>query len=84
MGSADVADGNMTDALESDRRAVFRAGGIRSFGLARSPLTLHWAGQTAEAVTQAAQAAQAPVAVCASNPLSHDGTQPSFRFGQAS
>lgn len=58
MASADVADGDMTSAMESDRRAVARAGGIRSFGLARVPLTLYWAGRTLEAVEGATQAVE--------------------------
>ena len=58
MSSADIADGDMSGAVESDRRAVARAGGIRSFGLARVPLTLYWAGHMAEAVEAAAQAVE--------------------------
>lgn len=54
--SADVSDGNLTAAVESDRSAIARAGGIRSLGLARAPLTLYWAGHTAEAVERAAEA----------------------------
>jgi tetratricopeptide (TPR) repeat protein len=54
--SAQVADGDISGALKTDRRAVAKVGGIRSFGLARVPLTLYWAGRTAEAVAQARQA----------------------------
>ena len=54
--SADVADGNRGEAIDSDRRAIGRAGGIRSFGLARAPLTLYWAGRTGEAVERGAEA----------------------------
>jgi tetratricopeptide (TPR) repeat protein len=58
LASASVADGDVLAAIESDRRAVARAGGITSFGLARVPLTLYWAGRTMEAVEQAAQAVE--------------------------
>jgi predicted ATPase len=54
--SAEVADGDISRAIKTDRRAVAKAGGIRSFGLARVPLTLYWAGRTVEAVAQARQA----------------------------
>ncbi len=56
--SAQAADGDVAGAIRSDRRAVARAGGIRSFALARVPLTLYWAGRTAEAVEQACQAVE--------------------------
>lgn len=58
LSSADVADGNVLHAVESDRRTLTQAGGIRSFGLARVPLTLYWVGQTAEAVQRSAEAVQ--------------------------
>lgn len=58
LASAHAADGDVLTAIESDRRAVARAGGIRSFGLARVPLTLYWAGRTMEAVQQATQAVE--------------------------
>jgi hypothetical protein len=54
--SAQAADGDVAGAVQSDRRAVARAGGIRSFALARAPLTLYWAGRTAVAADQARQA----------------------------
>jgi len=56
LSSADVADGDVLGAVQSDRRTLARAGGIRSFGLARIPLTLYWAGQTTEALHQSAEA----------------------------
>jgi tetratricopeptide (TPR) repeat protein len=58
LASASVADGDVLIAIESDRRAVTRAGGITSFGLARVPLTLYWAGRTHDAVQQAADAVE--------------------------
>jgi tetratricopeptide (TPR) repeat protein len=58
LGSAEVADGNLRGAVETDRLALARSGAIRSFGLARIPLTLYWAGRTREAVNQAAQAVE--------------------------
>jgi len=56
MASAMVSDGNVLAAIQMDREAVTRAGGIRSFGLARSPLTLYWAGRTDEAIQHGFQA----------------------------
>jgi tetratricopeptide (TPR) repeat protein len=58
LGSAAVADGKLRDAVQTDRLALARSGSIRSFGLARIPLTLYWAGQTREAVDHAAQAVE--------------------------
>jgi tetratricopeptide (TPR) repeat protein len=54
--SAQAADGDVAGAIQSDQSAVARAGGIRSFALARAPLTLYWAGRTEEAAEQACQA----------------------------
>jgi tetratricopeptide (TPR) repeat protein len=54
--SAQAADGDVAGAIQSDVRAVARAGGIRSFALARAPLTLYWAGRTEAAANQAHQA----------------------------
>jgi tetratricopeptide (TPR) repeat protein len=54
--SAQAADGDVAGAIQSDRCAVARAGGIRSFALARTPLMLYWAGRTEEAAEQACQA----------------------------
>jgi tetratricopeptide (TPR) repeat protein len=55
LASARVSDGDVAGGIEIDRKAVARAGGVRSFGLARAPLTLYWAGRTSEAVDGAAQ-----------------------------
>jgi len=56
--SAQAADGDVAGAIRSDQRAVARAGGVRSFALARAPLTLYWAGQMEEAAKQASQAVE--------------------------
>ena len=53
--SAQAADGDVAGAIQSDQFAVARAGGIRSFALARVPLTLYWAGRIAAAAEQARQ-----------------------------
>ena len=54
--SAMVSDGDVLTAVQMDHEALARAGGIRSFGLARIPLTLYWAGRSAEAVQHGHQA----------------------------
>jgi tetratricopeptide (TPR) repeat protein len=41
-----------------DHEALARAGGIRSFGLARTPLTLYWAGLADEAIQHGLQAVE--------------------------
>ena len=56
MASAMVSDGDVPAAIHMDREAIARAGGIRSFGLARTPLTLYWAGLTDEAIQHGSQA----------------------------
>jgi tetratricopeptide (TPR) repeat protein len=56
MASAMVSDGDVLAATQMDREALARAGGIRSFGLARTPLTLYWAGRADEAIQHASQA----------------------------
>ena len=56
--SAQAADGDIAGAMQSDRCAVARAGGIGSFALARTPLVLYWAGRTEEAAEQASQAVE--------------------------
>jgi tetratricopeptide (TPR) repeat protein len=56
MASAMVSDGDVPAAIHMDREAIARAGGIRSFGLARTPLTLYWAGLTDEAIQHGLQA----------------------------
>jgi tetratricopeptide (TPR) repeat protein len=56
MASAAVSDGDVVAAIQMDHEALARAGGIRSFGLARTPLTLYWAGLTDEAIKYGIQA----------------------------
>jgi tetratricopeptide (TPR) repeat protein len=58
MASAMVSDGDIPAAIEMDREAIARAGGIRSFGLARTPLTLYWAGRSDEAIQHGMQAVE--------------------------
>ena len=59
LASAMVSDGDVRTAVDMDRQALARAGGIRSFGLARAPLTLYWAGRAEEAEAHARQAVDA-------------------------
>jgi tetratricopeptide (TPR) repeat protein len=59
MAGAMVSDGDVPAAIQMDREAIARAGGIRSFGLARTPLTLYWAGLTDEAIQRGVQAVEA-------------------------
>ena len=66
LASAMVSDGDVPAAIEMDRAALVRAGGIRSFGLARTPLTLYWAGRAGEAIMHGVQGVEA--ARAASNP----------------
>ena len=47
LASAKVSDGDVLGGIQIDREALAAAGGIRSFGLARTPLTLYWAGRDA-------------------------------------
>jgi tetratricopeptide (TPR) repeat protein len=56
--SAQVADGDVVGGIEMDREAIGKVGGIRSFGLARIPLTLYWAGRVHEAADHAVQAVE--------------------------
>jgi tetratricopeptide (TPR) repeat protein len=58
MASAEIAEGDVSGGIESDRQTLARAGGIRSFGLSRIPLTLYWAGRSSEAVKHGAQAVE--------------------------
>ena len=58
MTSAEIAEGDVSGGIESDRQTLARVGGIRSFGLARIPLTLYWAGRSSEAVGHGAQAVE--------------------------
>ncbi|HYO82912.1 MAG TPA: AAA family ATPase, partial [Bryobacteraceae bacterium] len=55
IASAQAADGDVTRAVETDRRAISRSDAIQSFARARMPLTLYWAGLTARAVEQGAE-----------------------------
>ena len=55
IASAAVADGDVQRGMEIDRQALARARDVRSFALARVPLTLYWAGRTGEAVERAAK-----------------------------
>ena len=45
-------------AIDMDKAALARAGGIRSFGLARTPLTLYWGGRADEAIEHGMQAVE--------------------------
>lgn len=58
LASAAVADGDVPGAIRMDRLALARARGIRSFGLARTPLTLYWAGRVDEAIERGMQAVE--------------------------
>ena len=58
LASAMVSDGDIPAAIQMDREALARAGGIRSFGLARTPLTLYWAGLADEAIHHGLQAVE--------------------------
>jgi tetratricopeptide (TPR) repeat protein len=58
IASAAIAEGDVLGGIEMDRQTLARAGGIRSFGLARIPLTLYWAGRITEAVGHGAQAVE--------------------------
>jgi tetratricopeptide (TPR) repeat protein len=58
MASAKVSDGDVLAAVQMDHEALARAGGIRSFGLARIPLTLYWAGRSDDAVRHGLQAVE--------------------------
>jgi len=58
MASAMVSDGDVLGAIQMDDKALARAGGIRSFGLARTPLTLYWAGRADQAIQHGLQAVE--------------------------
>ena len=58
LASAMVSDGDIPAAIQMDHEALARAGGIRSFGLARAPLTLYWAGLADEAIHHGLQAVE--------------------------
>jgi len=53
--SADNADGNVLKAVETDRLAIDRAGGIKSLGMARCVVSLYHAGLTDESIIRANQ-----------------------------
>jgi tetratricopeptide (TPR) repeat protein len=59
LASAMVSDGDVPAAIQMDRTALARGGGVRSFGLARMPLTLYWAGRSEEAIERGEQAVEA-------------------------
>jgi tetratricopeptide (TPR) repeat protein len=52
------ANGDLAGAIELDRTAIARGDGLKRVALAHAPLTLYLAGQTEEAVAQAARAAE--------------------------
>ncbi|HVH54727.1 MAG TPA: AAA family ATPase [Vicinamibacterales bacterium] len=56
--SAMLSDGDLLAAIHMDHEALARAGGIRSFGLARIPLTLYWAGRADDASRLGLQAVE--------------------------
>ena len=56
--SAEAADGDVLRAVETDRRALVKGSGRKSFWRARVPLTLYWAGLTLEAAQQASLAVE--------------------------
>jgi tetratricopeptide (TPR) repeat protein len=58
LASAMVSDGDVLAAIQMDDKALARAGGIRSFGLARTPLTLYWAGRADQAIQHGLQAVE--------------------------
>jgi tetratricopeptide (TPR) repeat protein len=57
--SAEVAEGNVQNGIDIDKQTLARVGGLRSFALTRVPLTLYWAGHTAEAIAEAERAVEA-------------------------
>lgn len=63
IASAMVSDGDVLAAVQLDHEALARAGGIRSFGMARTPLTLYWAGRADEAIQHGLQAVETARAV---------------------
>ncbi len=58
LASAKVADGDLLGGVQTDREALARVGSVRSFALARVPLTLYWAGRLLDAVDHAVQAVE--------------------------
>jgi serine/threonine protein kinase/tetratricopeptide (TPR) repeat protein len=59
MGSAHTADGDLLEAIETERQALARIGAQRSYALVRASLSRYWVGRTQESVEEAAQSAQA-------------------------
>jgi tetratricopeptide (TPR) repeat protein/predicted Ser/Thr protein kinase len=59
MGSAHSADGDLLEAIETERQALARIGAERSYALVRASLSRYLVGRTQESVEEAAQSAQA-------------------------
>jgi tetratricopeptide (TPR) repeat protein len=55
LGSADNADGDVLMAIERDRQAIERAGGVRTITTARCVISLYHGGLTDEAVLRGEQ-----------------------------
>ena len=68
VGAARQSEGDLTGALDVMTQAVDRAGGIRSFALATTPLALYFLGRCADATAQTAQGVQ----------ISRDRNDPAF------
>lgn len=58
VGAAQQSEGDLSGGLDVMTRAVERAGGIKSFALATTPLALYFFGRAEAAATQTAQAVQ--------------------------
>jgi tetratricopeptide (TPR) repeat protein len=56
VASAETADGQVLQAVERDRRAIERAGGVPTLTMARSAVSLYHAGLTQESILRANQA----------------------------
>ena len=68
VGAARQSEGDLIGALDVMTQAVDRAGGIRSFALATTPLALYFLGRCADATAQTAQGVQ----------ISRDRNDPAF------
>ena len=68
VGAARQSEGDLAGALDVMTQAVDRAGGIRSFALATTPLALYFLGRCADATAQTAQGVQ----------ISRDRNDPAF------
>ena len=55
LGTADNSEGNVLKAVESDRRVIEVAGGVRTFSMARSAISLYHAGLTEESILRSSQ-----------------------------